>query len=313
MVECIKIGQDNGHLILKLSLPFVLFLFLFGCIILPFLLKDLRGHSKLYMIFHQISIVFYVTLIFVTHIVKDSLRNTTITEQSFRILIARKLSLIIPCSSIIKQFFYYQYHAFTFLQCAHYRSMICDPLRFKEYKAFKKVLRRIAIALVLSSLLLLDDITQITFIYKQKSTLEDVGQADSLVGATTFYSLAELSVSKLVYIGALAKMGFDIKKSLSEAGNVRDDQTTRKPLFYIVAVIPLINAIFCSITDITTAAISVYLRSNLEKYECSRADEEFPHVVQIPLVASVYLLTSVINTFGYLICFPKLCFCCQKT
>ena len=72
------------------------------------------------------------------------------------------------------------------------------------------------------------------------------------------------------------------RNSLGQAENVRDDQATRKPLFYVVAVIPLINAIFCGVTDITTAAIFAYLRSNLESYECSRADEEFTHVVQIP-------------------------------
>ena len=291
--------QDRGPLILKLSLPFVLLLFFFGCIILPLLLKDLRGHSKLYMILHQVNIVLCVTLIFVARMIDDRM-NMEMFEQFFvmdRIDPVKHWYISLVCCTIFKQFFYYQYHAFIFLQCAHYRSMICDPLRFKEFSASKKVAERIAIALVISSLLLLDDI-MLYLVHKFE---------------IRYYSLAELSLLKLLYIGALAKMSYDIKNSLSQAEIVRDDQATRKPLYYVVAVIPLINGIICSVVDTTTEAISVYLETKMETNHCRSFEEGFKDKVQIPAVASVYLLTSVISTCGYLKYFPKLRICCRKT
>ena len=220
--------------------------------------------------------------------------------------------IIKACSIIFKQFFFYQYHAFTFLQCAHYRSMICDSLRFKEFSTSKKVAGRVAIALVLSSLLLLDDIAQLTY-HKPIKSEEDRVQMDNLVLKISYYSLAELSPFKLLYIGALVKMGYDIRKSLSQAEVVRDDHATRKPLYYVVALIPLINGIICSVADITTAAISVFFKSSLIKLECDTAKEGFNRMVQIPVVASFYLLTSIISTCGYLKYFPKLRICCRKT
>ena len=150
--------------------------------------------------------------------------------------------------------------------------------------------------LVLSSLLLFDDIMLYLF---RKFSLE--------IG---YYSLAELSVFKLLYIGVLAKMRYDIRKSLSQAEILRDDQATRKPLYYVVAMIPLINGIICSVVDITTEAISVYLESKLETSHCRAIELGFKDKVQIPAVACVYLLTSVISTCGYLKYFPKLRICC---
>ena len=175
--------------------------------------------------------------------------------------------------------------------------MIYDPLRFNEFSASKKVARRIAIMLVLSSLLLLDNIM---FYLVRKFEIR-------------YYSLAELSLFKLLYIGALAKMSYDIRKALSQPEVVRDDQATRKPLYYVVAVIPLINGIICSVVDITTEAISVYFESNMETNHCRTFEDEFKGMVQIPAVASVYLLSSVISTCGYLKYFPRLRICCQKT
>ena len=314
MVECIQSAQDNGPFMLKLSAPIVLFLFFFGCIILPLLLKNLRGHSKLYMILQQVSIVFCVTLVFVVQIVDDRLRTDLHKQFSEPGMPEVKhWIIIIACSAIFKQFFFYQYHAFTFLQCTHYRSMICDPLRFKEFSASKKVAERIAIALVISSLLLLDDIAQITAGRKPIKSEEDRVQMDNLVFKISYYSLAELSLFKLLYIGALVKMSYDIRKSLSQAEVVRDDHATRRPLYYVVALIPLINGIICSVTDITTAAISVFFKSSLIKLECDTAKEGFNRMVQIPVVASFYLLTSIISTCGYLKYFPKLRICCRKT
>ena len=313
IVQCLRIAEDeDGSIIFKLSLPFVIFLFLFSCVILPVLLKDLRGHSKLYMILHQLSNVLHLTLILVPHIVSGHLKHATISERSLHILTERRWNIIVACSIIFKQFFYYQHHAFTFLQCGHYRSMICDPLRFKEFSACKKVLRRIAIALLLFSLLLIDDITKISFEFRVSLVAE---QKERVVSKITMYSFVELSVFKLLYIGTLVKISLDIRNSLSQAENVRDEEGTRRPLFYVVAVIPLINSILCSSIEITTAAIIFYLRSNLKAYECTSADQKFSRVVQIPLVASVYLLTSIINTCGYLICFPKLRYwqCCRNT
>ena len=307
--------QDRGPLILKLSLPCVLFLFFFGCIVLPLLLKDLRGHSKLYMILHQVNIVLCVTLIFVARMIDDRM-NMEMFEQFFvmdRIDPVKHWYISLVCCTIFKQFFYYQYHAFIFLQCAHYRSMICDPLRFKEFSASKKVAKRIAIALVLSSLLLLDDITQIVLQHKMNKSLDDLEPVDNLAHKISYYSLAELSLFKLLYIGALVKMSYDIRKSLSQAEVVRDDHATRRPLYYVVALIPLINGIICSVTDITTAAISVFFKSSLIKLECDTAKEGFNRMVQIPVVASFYLLTSIISTCGYLKYFPKLRICCRKT
>ena len=208
---------------------------------------------------------------------------------------------------------FYQHYAFIFLQCAHYRSMICDPLRFGEFSASKKVVGRIAITLVISSLLLLDDITQVILRYRKIASHLDIEQQDSLIRKISIYSLVELSLFKLLYLGALVKMSYDIRKSLSQAEIVRDDQATRKPLYYVLALIPLINGIICSVTDITTEAISVYLHSNLKMHECSSAEERFNRMVQIPVVASAYLLTSVISTCGYLKYFPKLRICCRRT
>ena len=261
------------------------------------------------MILHQLSIIFYVTLTLVSqivwvHLVKEFFKRfVTVLDEEYWTFI------MISCNIIIKQFFYYFYHVFTFLQCVHYRVMICDPLHFKEFSASKKVVRRIAIALALSPLLLVDDITIVSFTY-QKHEEDNVDQAESLLRNIAYYSLAELCVFKLLYISALAKICYDIRFSLSEAENVRRD--SRRPLFYIMGLIPLINGILCSATDITLAAISVSLRSDWELLlVCGGVHNIFNNVVEIPLTASVYVLTFFINTCGYLIVFPKLRLCCK--
>ena len=313
-IRCMEIAEDHGPSMFSSSLPFTILLFLFGAIISPFLLKNLRGHQKWYMILYQLSIIIYVTLSLVSQIVWVHLVNEFFKRFVIVLVEEYWTFIVISCNIIIKQLFYYLYHVFTILQCAHYHCMICDPLNFKEFSASKNVVRRIVIALALSPILLIDDITKVTFTYQHYQDFPDEDEAESLVGNIIYYSLAELCVFKLLYISALAKICYDIRNSLSEAENVRRDVASRRPLFYIMALIPLINGILCSATDITLAAISVYLNSHLESLlVCGGVHNVFTNVVEIPLAASVYSLTFFINTCGYLICFPKLRLCCRES
>ena len=127
--------EKHTPVLMKAFIPLLLFTFIIGCLILPILLKKLRGHPSAYFFFQQLFAILYLTLIFFPFIFEHEI----ITKSSdFKFFMAfdsyKSIIILIPFIDFLKNLFHYQYYAFSLLLSLYYNSMVCNPMQFKEYR-----------------------------------------------------------------------------------------------------------------------------------------------------------------------------------
>ena len=308
-MECVLSSGQTEAFLMKLSLPFIVLTFVVGCILLPMLLKNLKGHSKAYMILQQLTIVMYLVFSFAPLMIANHI-DTRVQAADLHVFFKnRHLYIVTYICNIFKGLFCYENQFFMILQCANYHKMICDGFQFEAYKKPRKVMVRVIRTFLLSMLLVVDDIVTnvVTAFMTFPNRFASSGKyMITVVQKIQVFGMCELLLFRFIVLSALLKMGFDIKRSLASAKGVRDGDDGRKPLLIVVVVFPLINAFVCNAVEMTAIIIPASSLAWSEVPACSHGSELFRNQMMIPLLSSAYLMATISTCCAYLVAFPKL-------
>ena len=305
-LACARYADTNGSYLWKLSLPLTLLQFLVGCMILPFLLQNIGGPSKLYMIGIQVTGVLYLGFFLAPLLIENHIRDQVSSDALALVdkyLEEHYLFILLQACDIPKMFFYYLHYAFMLLQCANYRQMICHPLHFADFIKTKKILIRILITLVIAALAMIDEITLAISLCTKRSNVPFM--KFSIMKKVAIYAMCEISAFRVVHLCFMLKMAHDIRQSLKE-GQRRLDGIDRRPVFIAVAVVPIIISILCHAVETCMMLLNYFFSPSGVSVECNDVQQAIRNHIAVPMVTATHLIASVANCCTYLICFPKL-------
>ena len=317
---CRDIYQGQGDKFLIIVIPIILAKLAISCAVVPFLLKNLHGHSKIYFVLQQMSGDSYLITLFVSSYIEtwmldtDELVGVLATFQK----IFTYDTIIYAASSLGTIFFYLQY-AFSLLQCLNYYHMICDSLRFAEYSDNGKAMKRVICFLGLSTVLSAHSWVRCgATLFTNVGGLSEDGKFDriSLCFDTIFlfhaiFDAVEVSVLKFIYTFILIKLSIQIKSSLahsSEMSNRRNVPT----IFIVSCLVPLVTNILYVISDVLKILASFYEIPNFNMSSaesigsCEDEWTSYRTNIHLPITASVFLLACIIHCTTYLLCFSRL-------
>ena len=133
-------------------------IFLVGVLAVPALLKDLRGHSKVFLMLQNLSALLYVISEFIFLVIFAHRFNHLTLDLG---QMATTKSYFLPLQNMfyfVAEIFYHLNLAFSLLQCLYYGQLICNPIYFKEYTQPNNVLKRVFFLAGLSLIMSLDRI-----------------------------------------------------------------------------------------------------------------------------------------------------------
>ena len=300
MISCMSHADTNSSYLLKLSLPLTLLQLVVSWVIMPLFLQNIGGPSKLYMICTQVTVALYLNCSLASLMILNHINHSG-RSNSVEIFYEKYyLFTLVRVSQILKMFFYYLHYAFTLLQCANYRQMICDPLHFADYIKWMNVFKRISMVLVVAALAMSDDIADTVLLSLSHKFHILSGHKKFLI-----YDMCEQSIFRVVYVGAMVKMVFDIRKSLRQDQRMLNG-TDRKPVFIAVAIVPITTSFLCHAIETCMMVIHFYIIRAGNRLICEDTGEAIKNHVTVPILTVVHLLSSLTNCCTYLICFPKL-------
>ena len=314
--KCKEYMEKHTPILLKAFIPLLLFTFIIGCLILPILLKKLRGHSSAYFFLQQLfailylSLTFiplYLSLTFIPLIFEHKITTKSSNSAEYGMGFSRYdyiIMILIPFLDFLKNVFHYQYYLFSLLLSLHYDSMICKPMLFKEYISLKNVLCRVLYSSILSILLSLDDF--IAFLNRAFILVPSGFRVKVIQNMIVIYSV-KLVLIKVAQTVALAIIACKIKNALNSSQNIRNqDRKDYIPaLFIVVCLIPLFNTLLHWCSDIPIIFFKNWISHSLNYYLCDTTNLEFDYM-HLPLSVSSYLLGSILQCISYLISFPQL-------
>ena len=293
MTDCHDQEKLTAPDLIRKFLPLILLIIIFGLLLGPFYLKNLRGHSKIFMLLQQLSIILYLIITFLQLFWQDQifLELSELSEVNSKK--RHKSLLFVFLLTFPKNIFYYQHYAFSALQAINYRQMICKPMHYQDYICTRNVIKRVLFSIILSILISIDILISwgIQFhglhIHSSKTTL--------IYKFLRASNVVIFSMFKIAYTGALIKIASKIIRSLRQSKEMNGRNIG--PLFVVSCLIPLLNNF-------------LYLSSEIPNKYLPFMNEIMNEVCEMaPLDLTVVVPTFVafaIQCTGYLLCFPAL-------
>ena len=297
--------------ILWTSFSLIILTFIVTCVIVPFLLKNLHGQGKMYLILQQFTTIIYMALNFLTHKVElewFGMENSILYLSGYKRLLSLGTTVAFV-SSAVGEVFYYQQYAFSILHSLTYYNMICHTLQFESYSQRVNVVKRIVISFFLSIILsshnfvvmaayfLTNTFNIESFEFKNWQIPESVNDFYSI------YGKAQFVLYKCVYTIFLLVLAYRIKKALDQSGAMRNGNSFNA-LFTPVCLIPLFNNVFYLCWDIPSLIIK-YQKEAFSK-RCESDWDNYRLIYHYPLMAFVFSMGSLLQSFIYLRNFSSL-------
>ena len=332
LIDCGRIQHDSD-LLLHMILPIIVIKVIVSCILVPFLLKNLHGHTKLYNFLQQFSADLYSLTLIVPFILRfDNLNE----NDSHKIYIANVTYFSKYCFSIFSttlgSIFFYLHYAFSLLQSLNYYHMICDSLKFKDYSLKVNVMKRIAACLSLCFIFATHHVVRCGASFSYSATLEywvEFGGSekirkkqattyDNVLSFTSVFEAVQLVLLKIVYTTILTVIALRIRSSLHQSSQMRNGpgrNTTNRALFFTICVVPMINNFLFLISDVSKIILTFndadwLTDSNIDDLSmwdsCSILFDHYRYQVHFPLTVTILLLGGLINCSAYLYSFSQL-------
>ena len=304
MNRCRRVSAENGLKLIKIFLPISILTVTLGCFLVSYLLKKLRREVKIYFLLQQIMGVLALLFTFapsiIHYVVLKSMEElgSAIGKHAFLL----KFTYI---SDFLKNLTYCQHHMFSLLQVFNYRSMICDPMNFDEYKKWKNALKRVILSSVLSALLSTEFLVQCTFRFLIRSISQSFLRKANFV--ISILTTIKFVIVKLCYTLALVTASMKIKKSLDQSNGLRNGQGRGLMTgpFLCICMIPIVNNVLSLVSDVPELLLSSSHITNSDEASCNRLTG-FSVDVHLPMTATTFLIASALLTMAYWISFPSL-------
>ena len=278
MGHCRRRERSNQPVLFKIFIPSFSVHVLIACVLLPLLLKNLRGHSKGFFIFQQVAVVLYLLFTFLESLIdlhmsfeppkmnefKISYKLNLTTNVSLTtnqsLTLQNGLQKLLNFASFAKQsidqnnqipakfsymwdslrnIFFYQQAMFSILQSLHYRAMICDSLHFEEYR--KTIFRRL-IFVVTCSLFL--SFPHLVFLGLELSRTEPVATFEfvkrSYKQVMYLFDMTGMATMKVTSIVIMVFAAYSVKNALNQSEEIRDQRTDRSSLPPLFIVVCLV-------------------------------------------------------------------------
>ena len=315
MNDYLQFLDKNASKSVWIALPMTVATMIISCILIPCLLKNLRGHSKVYLILQHLSanvfLIMMATAITIETRPKDFI---SFAAGGYR------AEAYIKITAIFENIFYYQQYSYSLLQSLNFYHMICNPLQYCEYTKPISVIKRVVVCLLFSFLLPLPSVLErmvVTFVSRNNWSL-DLDLVKDVIYFNRIYCGVVACLLKVGYTVILSIISVRVRSSLAESREIRNDEATISPLFVTVCLVPLVNNVLYLGSEIPRAIFDY--RNNVHSdfkrdkvyYSDFKYDEEYfdPdwrfYELTFILTASVYLMASVVQCSAYLICFPQL-------
>ena len=321
MIDCQSKYRDIGHTLLSIVLPIFLTKVAFSCIIVPCLLKNLRGRSKLLYFLQQFSADLYMLMIIVLLVLDFDLLDR---EEAGKILANAhnwyKYHAFSIVTAALGTIFFYQQYAFSLLLIINYYNMICNSLKFRDYSRPANMLKRVFTSLLLCSILSVHHIARLVSCFSHSVYWMERGTdvdayhkqiAEVVMKSTSIFEAVEVALLKVVYTCILIFIGIKIKSSLNLSselrisGNGRSDHNSI--IFFTFCLVPLINNFFFIVSDISKVIVTfnqtIYSGGDVSAESCL---DDYTLRLHLPITASVFLVTSIIHCSAYLYGFSHL-------
>ena len=317
---CNNVHQGRGEKIQITVIPIILAKSVISCVVVPFLLKNLHGHCKIYFVLQHLSGDFYLITLFVSSYVKiwmhdfeDPAGNVSTWTDLFTYN-----TIVFAISSLGTMFFYQQY-AFSLLQCLNYYHMICDSLRFAEYSLDSKAVKRVFGFLGFCILLSLHGWVRCgATSYAHANRWSEEGRVkniypgyDTIFLFHAIFDAVAVSILKFIYTIFLIRVSIRVKASLAQSSEMSNRQNI-PTIFIVSCLVPLITNILYIVSDVTKILASFYEIPRLNedsgkwKEDCVNISLGFQNNIHLPVTASVFFLACVIHCTTYLLCFSRL-------
>ena len=115
--DCKRYLGKHTPVLMKAFIPLLIFTFIIGCLILPILLKKLRGHLSAYFFLQQLFAILYLTLILFSFIFEHKIATKILNIKFFMAFdsYVSNIKILIALLDFLKYIFHYQYYAFSLL------------------------------------------------------------------------------------------------------------------------------------------------------------------------------------------------------
>ena len=323
MNGCNRKYQHFGAKIQMIVIPVILAKVLISSVLIPCLLKNLHGHSKIYYLLQQLSIDIYLITIFLPLVVSyQHMKPETGAEifySAFKDLSFYASDALSRAVSALGTVFFYTQYAFVLLQSMNYYHMICNPLNFREYSTNANAIKRSLVSLAFCLLLSAPGWVRCwpsyaTTIYISNSDMQDNIILNPILKSCSIFEVVETGLLKCIYTLILIIMGVKIKSSINQSNDLRS-QNDKSGLFFVVCLMPIFNNVL-DLASVVSKTIVILYEGSLG-YEgmftpvsfdssCETKRDDYLLHIHLPLTASVFLLASFIHCATYLFCFSKL-------
>ena len=149
MNDYLQYLDKNASESVWIALPLIIATFIISCILIPCLLKNLRGHSKVYLILQNLSANVFLIMMAIPAMTAQT------RPKDFASLAAGgyRIEGYVEIATIFKNIFHYQQYSYQLLQSLNFYNMICKPLQYGEYSKSGRVVKRVVACLLFSCLL----------------------------------------------------------------------------------------------------------------------------------------------------------------
>ena len=320
MIDCQSKHRDFSRTLLSIVLPIILTKVAFSCIIVPCLLKNLRGRAKLFHFLQQFSADLYLLSIIVPSVldvlILDREDAGKIWAEAHNV---HKYYAFGATTKALGTIFFYQQYAFSLLLTLNYYNMICKSLKFREYSRCANVIKRVFTSSLICAILSVHHIPRCVNIFYQSvgvvsliegrsdldKTIRQAANLQFIMESTSIFEAVEVAILKVVYTCVLIFIGIKVKLSLYQSSELRNSENDdhNSTIFFTFCLVPLINNFIFILSDISKVIVTFHEANytyESNSLTCRVAHDKYRLRLHLPFTASVFLVTCIIQCSAYL-------------
>ena len=322
-LECSEKAEKESPRLRIMSIVMLSLSALVGLIFIPILLLRIKGTRRVFVVMQQITAIAYlISLLLPQYRNEVSLNFIEGADyRNFHKLFEEggffsKLAMVYLLR-FLQYFVYYAYYLASMMQTVDIYMMVCHPFLYGEFSSLQRIatglLKGLAVCLSIASPDLMITFAMIIFHLAGFDIINR--QFLRVQHGIEIFKVVVMFVAKILYSGAIIRMGYFIRKGFKESLSMGESVCKRKcelykRLFHFCLIPQFLNVLFL-VPEIFVAVRRIAKPSDSG---CSESDVFDRGDVVMGLNVCVFTFGTVLYYLGFVILFPAVrkAFACQS-